>query len=154
MLVANRVGLALGVALAIAGCEKKQDAPPPPRPKPVARPAAPTAAFPDSCWQAIRALAPGTDSGDGRVVVVFWARWSAPDLKLIPVLEAEVARDAHRWRLIKSDIDEAPAPAQACNIRSVPTVIGFVNGAPAAQFVGLVPAARVRQFLESVSPKP
>jgi len=83
--------------------------------------------------------------------VLFWAAWSAPDKLMIAVVESEIARDADRWRLIKSDIDKEPKPAQACDIRSIPTLIAFAKGKPASQVVGAVPRARVRQLLEAAS---
>ena len=141
------------LALLAAGCEKRQtEALPPkavPRPKP---PAAdlPKAAFPDACAQALRTL-PDVGARDDRVVLVlFWARWSAPDKLLMQALEPEIARDAHRWRLIKIDIDDVSNPAKDCDVRSIPTLVAVVNGKPVSQIVGAVPAVRVRRFLETI----
>ncbi len=127
-------------------------APPRPvqRPRPHASDAAPQA-FPDSCGRAAAKLIPDRDAHDGRVVLVlFWAVWSAPDKLLIKAVESELARDADRWRLIKVDIDEQPDPAKECDIRSLPTLVAFVNGKPVSQIVGAVQPARVRQFLDAI----
>src|SRR6185369_5796706 len=101
------------LAVLTAACENNHRAGPPPRPMPRPKPAAPNvptpAPHPTGCASALRTLAPDVDGRDGRVVLVlFWARWSAPDKLLIKALEPEIARDADRWRLIKSDIDEQP----------------------------------------------
>jgi thiol-disulfide isomerase/thioredoxin len=150
-----RARIVVCMALLVASCGKKETpapAPPKPvqRPRPHASDAAPQA-FPDSCARAAANLIPDRDAHDSRVVLVlFWAVWSAPDRLLIKAVESELARDAERWRLIKIDIDEHPDPAKDCDIRSVPTLVAFVNGKPVSQIVGAVPAARVRRFLEAI----
>jgi len=144
---AGAISFALFLGLLVSGCDKETAAAPQARaaPKPVGRkPAAPA-----SCSPAL--FASGGDVRDGRVVLVlFWATWSAPDKLLIAAVESETAVDAHRWRLIKSDIDKEPKPAEACDIRSIPTLVAFENGKVASQIVGAVPRARVRQFLEAL----
>jgi thiol-disulfide isomerase/thioredoxin len=145
---AGAISFALFLGLSVSGCDRETGAAPQAlaAPKPVApKPAAPT-----SCSPALFASA--GDVRDGRVVLVlFWAAWSAPDKLMIAAVESEIARDADRWRLIKSDIDKEPKPAQACDIRSIPTLIAFAKGKPASQVVGAVPRARVRQLLEAAS---
>jgi len=144
---------ALCLSLLAASCDRKQTHPTPPRliarRRPPAEPVQPT--FPTACARAVDALLPDTRVRDDRVLLVlFWATWSAPDRVLMRALEPEIARDADRWRLIKSDIDDQPAVAKDCNIRSVPTLLAFVNGKPVSQIVGAVSAERIRQFLEAL----
>jgi thiol-disulfide isomerase/thioredoxin len=90
---------------------------------------------------------------DRVVLALFWAQWSAPDRAMIRTVETEIARDASRWHLRKIDIDVESDAAQACGVRSIPTLISFVRGKPRAQIVGAVAPAKLRMFLEA-SAKP
>jgi thiol-disulfide isomerase/thioredoxin len=129
---------------AIAGCKKNE-------PAVVRTPIAAKPAPADPCGRAVGTLVPERNESDHRVVLVlFWAPWSAPDRALISAVDAETKVDAQRWRLIKSNIDEQPKVAEACNIRSIPTLVAIVDGKPASQIVGAVPGARVRQFLDAI----
>jgi putative thioredoxin len=56
--------------------------------------------------------------------------------------------------LVRVNVDEAPATAEALGIRSIPAVIGFRDGAVAAEFGGAQPERVVRRFLEALLPTP
>lgn len=106
---------------------------------------------PETCAKVPGTLTSAYDPRDDRgFLVLFFATWSAPDKPMIEAVEAEVARDAHRWRYFKSEIDAQPRSARACNIESVPTLVAFVHGQPVNQIVGAVPRKRLREFLDSL----
>jgi putative thioredoxin len=86
------------------------------------------------------------------VVVDFWAPWCAPCRALSPVIEKVAAEFAGRVKLVKVDTDENPELSGALNIRSIPSVIAFAEGRPAAQFLGAQPEAQVRAFMASLLP--
>ena len=88
------------------------------------------------------------------VVVDFWADWCAPCRALMPIL-AKLAEE-YRGRLLvaKLNTEEEQALAAQMGIRSLPTVLLFKEGRPVDQFMGALPEAQVRAFLEPHLPRP
>lgn len=88
------------------------------------------------------------------VLVDFWADWCAPCRALMPVL-AKLAEE-YRGRLLiaKLNTEEEQALAAQMGIRSLPTVQLFKEGRPIDQFMGALPEAQVRAFLEPYLPRP
>ncbi len=88
------------------------------------------------------------------VVVDFWAPWCGPCRALGPILEKLEREAAGRWKLVKVNSDENPELSRQYAVRSIPFVVGFVDGQPAAQFLGAQPEATIRAFLERLIPDP
>lgn len=88
------------------------------------------------------------------VVVDFWADWCAPCRALMPIL-AKLAEE-YRGRLLvaKLNTEEEQALAAQMGIRSLPTVLLFKEGRPVDQFMGALPEAQVRAFIEPHLPRP
>ena len=72
------------------------------------------------------------------VIVDFWANWCPPCRMLAPILE-EIAAERSDVLIAKVDVDENTGLAVRYGISSIPNVILFKGGEPAASSVGLVP---------------
>ena len=82
------------------------------------------------------------------VLVDFWADWCGPCKMIAPILE-EVARSHQgKIRIAKVNVDEHQATAAKFNIRSIPTLLLFKNGALIAQKVGAASQSHLIAFLE------
>lgn len=86
---------------------------------------------------------------DGLVLVDYWAEWCGPCKMLAPMLD-EVATDYEgKVRVVKLNIDDNPEVTQRSGIRGIPTLKLFRNGEEVATQVGMVPKAKLTQFLDS-----
>lgn len=86
------------------------------------------------------------------VIVDFWADWCRPCKQLSPLLERLAGEANGAFRLARVDVDENPNLALRFKVRSLPTVAAFSGGSVVADFAGLQPEMRVREFIEQVMP--
>ncbi len=85
-------------------------------------------------------------NGTGKTVVDFFATWCGPCRMLSPILE-EVESEHPEVRFVKVDIDESPELAGKYDVASVPTLMKFVDGVPAATSIGLLPKDELEAFI-------
>jgi thioredoxin len=85
------------------------------------------------------------------VIVDFWAPWCGPCKTLGPQLEAAVTAAKGAVRMVKIDVDRAPALSQQLRIQSIPTVYAFYKGQPVDGFQGAVPGSEVKKFVEKLA---
>jgi len=86
------------------------------------------------------------------VLVDFWADWCRPCKTLSPLLEKLTEESNGVFRLAKVDADANPNLVLRWKVRSLPTVAAFSEGNMVANFVGLQPEERVREFINQILP--
>ena len=88
------------------------------------------------------------------VVVDLWAEWCGPCKTLGPILERVVGETEGKVELVKVDVDNNPTVANAFRAQSIPAVHALVGGTVVDSFIGALPEAEVRAFVESLLPQP
>ena len=93
-----------------------------------------------------RDVAPGT----GLVAVEFTAAWCPPCRVFGPLVEEAAQAYAGRLRVYQMDADVNLATVARHDVRSLPTLVVFRDGAPVDRVVGAVPRGMLRDRLERV----
>jgi thioredoxin 1 len=81
------------------------------------------------------------------VLVDFWAEWCGPCHAVAPVLDKIVEEQAGELKLVKVNIDEERELAERYGIASIPTMILFRGGEPAAAVIGAQPKGAIERSL-------
>src|SRR5437870_12577795 len=81
------------------------------------------------------------------VIVDFWAEWCGPCHAVAPVLDRIVEERSGELKLVKVNIDEEQGLAQRFGVASIPTMILFKNGEPAASAIGAQPKGMLEKSL-------
>jgi putative thioredoxin len=84
------------------------------------------------------------------VIVDLWAEWCGPCKQLSPVLERLAEEAAGDWVLAKVDVDANPQLSAAMQVQSIPMVVAVIGGQLVDGFLGALPEAQVRQWINQV----
>lgn len=85
---------------------------------------------------------------DRPVLVDFWAEWCGPCKMIGPSLEELSEELGEKVTIAKLNIDDNPDAAARYGVRSIPTMILFKNGQPAATKIGAAPKSQLQGWLE------
>lgn len=91
------------------------------------------------------------ESRNQPVLVDFWAPWCGPCKQLGPVLEKVVTEARGKVKLVKMNTDEHPSIAGQLGIKSLPSVIAFIDGQPVDGFMGAQPESQIRTFIDRIT---
>ena len=81
------------------------------------------------------------------VIVDFWAEWCGPCHAVSPVLEKIAEERKDEIKLVKVNIDEEQELAWRYGVQSIPTIVLFKDGEPAAAAIGAQPKTMLEQKL-------
>jgi len=85
------------------------------------------------------------------VLVDFWAEWCGPCHAIAPVLDRIAEEREGAVKVVKVNIDEEQGLAMRYGIASIPTVVLFKDGEPAAAAIGAQPKQALEKSLGLVS---
>lgn len=83
------------------------------------------------------------------VLVDLWATWCGPCRMVSPALEQLATERAGTLKLVKIDVDAAPALAGRFTVRAVPTLLLIDRGRVLARQSGAAPVAALRTWLDN-----
>jgi thioredoxin 1 len=81
------------------------------------------------------------------VIVDFWAEWCGPCHAVAPVLEKIAEERKDELKVVKLNIDEEQELAQRYGVVSIPTIVMFKDGEPAAAAIGAQPKSALERSL-------
>jgi thioredoxin 1 len=81
------------------------------------------------------------------VLVDFWAEWCGPCHAVAPVLDKIAEERSGELKLVKVNIDENQNLAIKYGIQSIPAMVLFKNGEPAAAAIGAQPKSALERSL-------
>ena len=84
----------------------------------------------------------------GPVLVDFWAEWCGPCKRLAPTIDALATDYAGKVTIGKLNVDENPNTAFTFQIRGIPAVLLFKDGAVVESVVGLAPKEEFKKVIE------
>lgn len=89
-------------------------------------------------------------NSDVPVVLDFWAPWCGPCKAITPVLEKLSQEYGEKVKIAKVNIDKEQALAQAFRVRSIPAIMGLVDGDVKDSSVGFRGEQPLREMIDKL----
>ena len=86
---------------------------------------------------------------DKPVLVDFWASWCAPCRMLAPTIDDVATHFGDRAKVVKLNVDENAETSTKFNIKGIPTLLLFKDGAIQDQIVGATSKDHIVRMIES-----
>ena len=83
-------------------------------------------------------------------LVDFWAPWCGPCKMIAPILDELAIEYAGKIKVCKVDVDSSPESAAKFNVRGIPTLLMFKNGAVEATKVGALSKGQLTEFVDAL----
>jgi len=88
------------------------------------------------------------EQAQGLTIVDFWATWCGPCRMVAPIIEQLASEYAGKLRVAKLDVDSNVQTAARYNIRSIPSILFFKDGALVDTVVGAVPKGHLERKIQ------
>ena len=88
------------------------------------------------------------EQSQGVSIVDFWAAWCGPCQIIGPIVEELADEYSGKVKVGKLDVDANPQTAFKFNVRSIPSILFFKDGAHVDTVVGAVPKTALVSTLE------
>ncbi|MEZ5375057.1 MAG: thioredoxin [Acidimicrobiales bacterium] len=82
------------------------------------------------------------------VLVDLWAPWCGPCKMVAPMLERLAAERSGKLRVVKLNVDEAPAISARLRAQSIPTLLLFDRGVEVGRQIGALPEDALRRWID------
>jgi thioredoxin 1 len=88
------------------------------------------------------------EGSEGLAIVDFWAEWCGPCRMVGPIVEQLAGEYAGRMKVGKMDVDENQRTTQRFQVRSIPSILFFKDGAHVDTVVGAVPKGALERKIQ------